>query len=533
MTQRVSARPHKFAMASSDPAAPRRFLALWFPFLPSDRLWLAQGHGLSPEAPLAFVEKQKGAMRLVSLNRAAVEAGLAPGLGLADARAIVPELAIHHHDPVADAELLDRLADRCTRYTPMVAVEPPDGIMLDITGSTHLAGGEGPLVQAVQGHFADWRITVRLAPGSSAEAAHALARFGHGEAGGEQATIRALPVAALALDPESELALRRAGLKTVGDVLDRPRKVIAARFGPASVYRLERLVGVSAKPIVPRSPAPRRRFRRRFAEPIASHDYAIGIVRELLAEANLRLVEEDLGGRAFEARFFRVDGLVRHLRVETGLPTRDEAAIARLFDERLDSLADPLDPGFGFDSVELEVLQVQSLKPSQEDIEGEARSDSPLAGMLDILATRLGRNRLLRFGPNDSYIPENGQIPSVALDTPEACIWPRPQVGEPPVRPLHLFDPPQRITVISEVPDGAPRRFRWRRKLHDVVRQEGPERIAAEWWKGSDDPLGRDRLTRDYYRIEDSDGRRYWVFRHGLHAREVASPEWYLHGLFA
>lgn len=472
-------------------------------------------------------------MRLTAINRVAIDAGLLVGANLADARALVPDLVVRNHDVLADGELLERIADACLRYTPMVAVEAPDGLMLDITGSTHLVGGGSELERCVRDWLNTKQIEVRLARGSSAEAARALARFHRGTITDEQAAIRALPVAALQLDQEADLDLRRAGLKTIGDVMDRPRKVIAARFGTESVYRLERLIGASSKPIDPRPPALSRIFCRRFAEPVASQNYALIILHELLEEANLALAEEDMGGRAFEARFCRVDGLVRRLYVETGLPTRDSAAVIRLFDERLDGLSDPLDPGFGFDSIELEIMRTELLKPSQDDFERETDSRNPLAETLDVLTTRLGHNRLLRFRPNDTYIPENGQVPLSVIAATQPFSWRRPQAEEPPARPLRLFDPPERITVIAEIPDGPPRRFQWRRKLREVTRYEGPERIAPEWWKGTTDPLGRDQLTRDYYRVEDIDGRRYWVFRNGLYGRETGAPDWYLHGLFA
>lgn len=472
-------------------------------------------------------------MRLAALNREAMACGLTAGMNLADARSIVPELLVHDHEPHADAELLDRLADGCMRFSPLVAVEPPDGVMLDITGTAHLFGGEAGLAGDVAGWLRAVQVEACLARGFSAEAAHALARYHRGAVDDEMAAIRALPVAALKLDPESELGLRRAGLKSIGALMDRPQKVIAARFGAACVYRLERLTGSSNKPLDPRSVPPANIFRRRFAEPIASKDYALSVLRELLGEANADLAERDLGGRAFEARFCRVDGRVQHIAVETGLPTHDAAAVARLFDEKLDTLADPLDPGFGFDEVSLAIFRTAPLRPEQEDLDQDAPADTPLAETLDMLAVRLGPKRLLRFREKSTHIPESGQAAMPVLRAAHSFAWGQAKAGEPPTRPLQLFDPPQRITVIAEIPDGPPKRFRWRRKLRDVLRHEGPERIAGEWWKSDADPLGRDQLTRDYYRIEDAEGRRYWVFRHGLYGRESDDPGWYLHGLFA
>ncbi|MGP1353842.1 MAG: DUF6504 family protein [Parasphingopyxis sp.] len=475
-------------------------------------------------------------MRLMAVNPVAEALGLAPDLALADARARVPDLAVHDHDPLADAYWLDRLARDCVRYTPMVAADPPGGLLLDITGCAHLFGGEEALARTAAARLEAIGMTVRSARGSTAQSAHALARHGSGDGAGEAAAIRRLPVAALELDPESDLGLRRAGLKTVGAVADRPRAAIAARFGAVAVLALERLLGEAESPLDPEYREPRIRVARRFAEPVANSDYALAVLEELIAEAIEALARRDRGGRRFTALFHRTDGRTRALRVETGLPTRDLAAIRRLFDERIGALADPLDPGFGFDCVELAVPVTEPLAPRQPGLEGgtgrEAR-DGAVAELLDRLSTRFGRDRLHRFRPGDTHIPERGQIAVPALEAAASMSWPVPEPGEPPLRPLQLFDPPEPISVIAEVPDGPPHRFRWRGKLREVVRYEGPERIASEWWHGSRDPLGRTRLTRDYYRIEDAAGRRYWVFRHGLFGREKADPRWYLHGLFA
>ncbi len=482
-------------------------------------------------------------MRLTAVDPQAAALGLAVGSTLADAQAMLPDLVVQDHDPVADEELLDRIADGCVRYTPMVALDPPGGIMLDIGASAHLAGGEIPLARNIRQWLGERGMDVRIACASTAQAARALARFSAGNAADnadEACAVRNLPVAALELPPEHDLGLRRAGLKTIGDVADRPRGAIAARIGAATVFALELLIGQTEKPLSPRPlPAPRV-VMRRFAEPIASKAYALKVLHELLEEVAEGLARDNLGGRCFAVSFHRVDGAVQHLRVETGLPTRDMQAVARLFDERMDVLSDPLDPGFGFDSIRLAVPRSDPLEPEQVGLEkgdGAHRNRGNVGEFLDRLAIRLGRNRVLRFRPNDTHIPERGQIAMAAANMGAGAQWLRAEPGEPPIRPLQLFDPPQRITVIAQIPDGPPRRFRWRRKSRDVVRHEGPERIAAEWWRGNDDggadPLGRGQLSRDYYRIEDTQGRRYWVFRHGLYGRETVDPDWYLHGLFA
>jgi len=220
---------------------------------------------------------------------------------------------------------------------------------------------------------------------------------------------------------------------------------------------------------------------------------------------------------------------MRDLAIETSLPTRDAALVDRLMRERIESLADPIDPGFGFDLMRLAVPVIEPLAPTQLALEGGEVREGELIALIDRLSTRLGRTRVRRLAPRDTHIPEQAVLALPAIEAPAPQPWPAPASGEPPLRPLHLFDPPQPIEVTAAAfPDGPPKHFRWRRTSHAVTRYEGPERIAAEWWK-RDDNAG---LTRDYYRLEDARGRRFWVFRHGLY-RETERPRWYVHGVFA
>jgi protein ImuB len=154
-------------------------------------------------------------------------------------------------------------------------------------------------------------------------------------------------------------------------------------------------------------------------------------------------------------------------------------------------------------------------------------AEAELAVLIDKLSTRLGRGRVRRFAPRDRHLPEQAELTLPAVDAAPAGEWPMPEAGEPPLRPIHLFDPPQRIeNTTAGFPDGPPRQFRWRRTLHEVAKVEGPERIATPWWTSRQAP------TRDYYRVEDRRGRRFWIFRRGLYG-EVEKPEWYIHGVFA
>ncbi|HET9336093.1 MAG TPA: DNA polymerase Y family protein, partial [Sphingomicrobium sp.] len=425
------------------------------------------------------------------------------------------------------------LADGSIRYTPMVALDAPDGLILDVTGCAHLFGGERGLAADVEGRMAALRMTIRLAFADTPKAAHALARYQALPAKDEAAAIRRLPVAALELDPDATQGLIRAGLKTVGELARRPMRAIAARFGAEAVTALRELLGEVPKPIEPRIPQAPVLAERRFAEPVARTEYALQVLGELGTETARQLEERGQGGRRFDAYFFRSDGLVRPLGIETSQPSRDPALVMRLMNERIETLSDPIDPGFGFDLIRLSVPVMESLAVTQLKLEGGATREAEVAALVDRLSTRLGRDRVRRLVAQGTHIPEQMQLalPAVEVSRP-AAQWPPAAVGEPPLRPLHLFDPPQPIDVIAEVPDGPPHRFRWRRKFHEVKRFEGPERIASEWWKRKDGAVDRAGLTRDYYRVEDARGRRFWVFRHGLF-EEKPDPRWYLHGLFA
>jgi protein ImuB len=475
----------------------------------------------------------KSALRLVAVDQAARSLGLEPGMTLADARARVPELQAVDCDSAGDRAWLERLADGAVRYTPMVALDAPDGLILDVTGSAHLFGGEQGLAADVEARMAKLRMTIRLAFAGTPRAAHALARYQALPAKDEAAALRRLPVAALELGTEATQGLIRAGLKTIGELSRRSMAAIAARFGAEAVTALRQLLGEAAMPIEPHVPIAPVIAERRFAEPVARTEYALEVMGELAAEAAHQLEQRGEGGRQFEASFFRSDGLVRPLVVETSRPTRDPALVVRLMNERIEGLSDPIDPGFGFDLIRLSAPVTEPLAVTQLKLEGGAVREVEVAALIDRLSTRLGRNRVRRLVAQDTHIPEQMQLELPAVETGRpAADWPQSAPGEPPLRPLHLFDPPQPIEVVAEVPDGPPHRFRWNRKLHQVKRFEGPERIASEWWKRKDGAIDKTGLTRDYYRVEDARGRRFWVFRHGLY-EEKSRPNWYLHGLFA
>jgi protein ImuB len=483
------------------------------------------------ERPLAFIEKVKGALRLAAVDRQALELGLAPGLTLADARARVPDLIAVDHDPAADAALLERVADDSDRWSPLVALDRPDGLILDITGCAHLFGGEAEMRWKLLTRLRRNGFHARATIASTPDAARALARFKRVAVvppGGEAEAVRDLPIAALDAPREATLALSRAGLKTIGHLADRPSLPVAARFGEDLTRRVRRVRGLEDIRITPRRPPPDCIVEQRFPEPIARMEDIEGTLVCLVVEAAGLLEQRGKGGRAFEAVFYRTDGLVRRIAVETVRPLRDARAVLRLFRERLDALAAPLDPGFGFDLIHLIVPATDAMSAVQTSLDRRAVERDEVEDLVERLIARFGSQRVLRFAARDTHQPERAaRLVTVADETRSSLPWPEPEPNEPPLRPLHLFDPPQPIETIAEVPDGPPLRFRWRKALHEVARAEGPERIAPEWWRRKPGAP-----TRDYYRLEDVNGRRFWVFRAGLYGRETEAPRWYLHGLF-
>lgn len=503
------------------------------PRLSTDRLqrrWKASGR--PDERPLAVAGKIDNALRLTAVDARAAKLGLYPGKALADARAMIPDLAVIRANETADAKLSEAIADWCERYTPLVALDSPHGLLLDITGVTHLFGGEAAMLQQIRRALASQGFAVCLALAGTAEAARALARnVGGGivAPGREAEVVAPLLTEALDTDPYIVHALRRAGLKTIGQVAQRKRHELAARFGGEFVTLLDRTLGRGGKPISPRTPVPDLMAERRFAEPVVME----AVIAETLASLGKSLASvlesRGQGARVLEASFFRADGAMRRIAIETGHATRDAATIARLFREKLAALSDPLDPGFGFDLIRLSANLAQDLQAKNASLDANA-ADADVDFLIDRLATRFGSHRVMRFQAQDTHIPETAAIAVPAQHCESSKLPWQPVRGteDAPRRPLRLFAKPEPLDDVMIAPDGLPLRFRWRRLPCRVTRAEGPERIAMEWWRHQEA-----RPTRDYFRVEDETGRRFWLYRDGILPHETTHPRWYVHGLFA
>lgn len=504
------------------------------------------------------VARQRGAERVAAANAAALRLGVVPGEGLADACARLPGLV---SDPAAEAEdaaLLAALADWCDRYTPLVALDGADGLLLDITGCAHLfvprapgmdngtpgcLPGEAELMADCVARLERQGFAVRAAVADTPLAAWAMARHALSETtrvggvapGDGWRVLAELSPAALRVGEACVAALARVGLTRIADLLDRPRAPLAARFGADLVRQLDRLRGIEPAPISPRLAVPALVCERRFFEPIAREEDVRGVIAALAGRLAGDLETRGEGGRAFELALFRVDGVVNRVTVGTGRPIRAPEQVLRLFSEKLAALGDDLDAGFGFDLVRLAVLEAQCVTAVQGDMDRRADDGEALADLIDRLGARLGIARVARFLPCDSHLPEARQklVPAALVD-PAALVW-RAETpiapDTPQLRPLRLLDPPEPVEAVAMVPEGPPLRFRWRRALYEVAACEGPERIAPPWWTAPGPAP-----ARDYYRVEDGAGRRFWLYREGHYAdpqEGLPPPRWFLQGLYA
>lgn len=441
------------------------------------------------------------------------------GQTLADARALVPQLRAVEADPLADAVALARLAEWCSRYTPWAAPDGDDGLVLDISGCAHLFEGEAALVADLTQRLARAGMNARAAVADTPAAAWAWVRRGEGPIlgrGEAKTKLRTLPIMALRLPRESTDELWRLGLRTLGHLFDLPRGPLVRRFGQEIVQRLDRVRGREEEPINPRRPSPQWRVRLTFPDGIGYREDIDRALDQLLATLGTTLEKERLGVRQLEAGFYRLDGTAQFIAIGTSQPTREARHLHRLFAEKLGGVA----PGFGIETMILDALVAEKLVPRQAALTAASTGNENVAEIVDRLQNRLGRPAVFRAALRESHVPERAVafVPALAVGPP---VFPAPQP-----RPLRLFTPPEPIQA-QVLAGPAPQRFRWRRVEHRLTEARGPERIGPEWWRPSSKCGAPEYETRDYFWLQDGEGRRFWVYR------AVKSDAWFLHGLFA
>ncbi|MCQ0969407.1 DNA polymerase Y family protein (plasmid) [Paracoccus sp. TK19116] len=486
----------------------RRVVSLWFPRLASDRALRAR-----PVAgPFALTLKENNANRIYCLNAAAEREGLHRGMSFSDARAFCIDLQSRPADPLGDARFLAALRRWATRYCPWVGYEGGDGLVMDITGSAHLQGGERGLLTDLRQHLGRAGLSVRIGLGDTRGAAWAFARHGEGVAApGEGAEMLSeMPVAGLRLPPDHIEALQRLGLRTIGQLAASPRAPLARRFGPGLLMRLDQALGRQPEEISPEPDPPHYGVRMSLPEPIGLEADVMAGTGRLLDRLCAKLKDRGTGARTLCLTLRRVDGDSQHVELRLARPLRDAARILPLFERGIGDV----DAGFGIDQMRLEAVQVEKLPDEQIGHSG-AGGQGRLDDLITRIGTRIGLDNVVRYLPADSHIPERSFIVAPAAWSKPEGTWtvPRP-------RPLILF-PPEPITATGAQP---PQSFRWRRMRLTILRVSGPERIAPEWW--FDDPNWRSGM-RDYWRVETRQGRRLWLFY------TPQNPGWFVQGEFA
>ena len=488
-----------------------------------------------PDAPLV-VRAHDGKRHLVAAaDQAALALGLRPGMKLAQAQAQLPGLVVQDADPEGDRQALGRMAAWCLRYAPLTAPNTPDGIWLDSTGCAHLHGGEAAMLDSLLTRLRGAGFTARAAIASTPGAAHALARFGNqaacipGDADRDVAALAPLPVAALRLPASIVETLGRMGLDRIGQLLAAPRAPLARRFGAALLTRLDQATGRVPEPVEPVFPPGVIQSRLAFAEPLITMEAFATVLSRLTPRLCAALERAGQGARRLDLALERVDGTMQVLSVGAARPSRDAGHLGRMMRERLEQLDARPGEEVGVEAMRLVAAQTESLAWTQRDAalaEGDAAPD--MSALVDRLSNRLGPGKVFRVEPVESDLPERcvrqvSALQASVLRGSDAG-WP----GELP-RPVRLISPPQPVDALSMLPDQPPAAFTWRRVRRRVQRSDGPERVYGEWWR-RDAEMG---AVRDYWRVEDEAGRRYWLFRRGDGADPATGDlRWFIHGLF-
>ncbi|NYT41388.1 DNA polymerase Y family protein [Sphingomonas sp. R-74633] len=500
---------------------------------------------LGEELPPLITSIRNGSrIEIAAACPAAQALGLRSGMAVTQARAQVPGLDIRPADPEGDRASLKSLAMLAARrWSPTVAVSGEDGLLLDLSGTAHLFGGEAAMARRIVRLLARAGFTARIAIADTPGAAWALARF-HGNylcpPGDQARALAELPTPALRIDEAAVELLKRLGVDRIGQLSALPRAPLVRRFGAGVVLRLDQALGHIAEPLDPVIPPEAIAVQQRFAEPIATAEAIEHWLGTLVPRLAAALEAEGLGVQALECIAERIDGVPQRIRIGLARPNRDPAHLLRLLKRRIEDV----EPGYGIDAITLHVRRAGVLgpEPMVERLDEEAGPD--IATLVDTLATRIGQRRMWRMRPVESDVPERAATRMPVLDPPvrAAQAGKRDDIRQldrnPPLPPWHpgwpkparLLARPERLDhVMAELPDHAPRRFTWRGLAHRVVHADGPERIQGEWWK-----RGAERLSvRDYFRVEDEAGRRYWLFRAGDGERAMTGDlSWYLHGVF-
>jgi len=548
----------------------KRFVSLWLPYWPVERMRGARLKLVTEDHPLVLVTSGGRGIEITAVNRRAEADGLWVGQALADARAMVPGLQSLPAQQLEDAAALERLAFWCGRYGPQRNVHGDTGIWIDVTGVAHLFGGEAELMGDVVRRFEGFGVTVRAGMADTFAAAVALARFGGRrfsitEAGELRNVLAPFPVDALRLDAQSLLLLKRLGLRRVGQLYDIPRASLERRFNDANsrrnkngrgsskggagrrrrgfadpaarpaksdnlaaavLLRLDQALGAVAEPLAPLAEPPVLTVRQSWAEPLISAEGLVMEVQVLAMRLARQLEAQGLGCRSVRLSLYRTDGTAADVRVGTSMACRDGEHLMRLISEKFASV----DAGFGIDVAELGADLVEPMAGTQQRLGaglgvgqgGDEADDKALAELVDRLVNRLGAGQVQMLQARESHIPERAEcrLPAreqlssrAGSDGSRLEKMAGGRRAPAPPRPFLLLASPEQIHVTEQEPCGMPVAFVWRRVGHRISHLDGPERIAPEWWRMIGRRQRRQESGRDYYRVEVMGGECFWIFR--------------------
>jgi protein ImuB len=503
-----------------------RVVSLYLPNWPTDRLRRRMGAAApDPALPLVLVSQTGRRREVTAANAAALKIGLRIGMPATQVQALVKDLVIQHADSVADSEALQRLAVWALRYSPIVAADDPYGLIIDATGASHLHGGEDAMLADMISRMEVVGITARAAIADTRGAAHALARFAARPAlvvpeRESPERIKPLPIAALRLSADMVDDLRKLGFERIADLMATPRAPLTLRFGPVLGRRMDQATGQTGEPIEPVRTPDIVEAQQIFAEPIGAAETIARYVAKLTAKLCVELELRGLGARRLDLLFGLVDNRVQAIRVGTAQPVRDVKRLSKLLCDKIEKV----DPGFGIEIMRLAATAVEPFATKQTISSLVEEPEADVSGLIDILSNRVGENRLYRFAPVASDVPERS-VQRVAAAAPATgdgwpTHWPRP---------ARLLAPPEAIETVALLPDHPPVSFTWRGSRRRVRRADGPERVFGEWWKRDAELIA----IRDYFQVEDDAGERFWIFRAGDgEDAATGSHKWFLHGIF-
>ncbi|MBD2749409.1 DNA polymerase Y family protein [Microvirga sp. BT688] len=499
----------------------RRVVSLYLPTWPTDRI-RRRTSGPPRHEPLVTVHTV-GSRRVVrAACAAAQETGLHVGMALAQAQALVPNLHVVEAAPDEDEASLRELTRWAIGYSPVVAADPPDGLWIDIAGVAHLFGSEEELLADLTSRLTRQGIVARAAVADAPGAAWAVARYGAAgvvPTGRTVDAVATLSIRGLRIAADKLTALHKLGIERVGQLAAMPRAPLVRRFGRDVALRLDQALGHAFEPITPLIPKETPTASRAFAEPIGRLEDLKSVLLRLAKDLCRQLERRGEGVRRLDLLFQRVDQKSVCLRVGTAKANRDAAHLAKLFDERLQSI----DPGFGIEEIVLIASKVEPLAETQtqvRDLGEEGASEADMGQLVDRLGARIGMRKVYRLAPVQSLVPERMARRIPALAPPTGSVWP-----ENLPRPTRLLDPPEPVVATALLPDHPPRFFVWRKVRHNVAKADGPERITSEWWNGD-----KGLAARDYYRVETEQGGRFWIFRD---APTAEGGRWWMHGFFS